>query len=116
MLGHPGKKLLFMGQDFGQWHEWDEKVSLDWYLAEEESHRKLQEYVRDLLHIYRKYPCLYHLTMTGTVSSGLTPMTATAAFLVLSVKMKLAKKEPAVYSKLHTCRSPGLPCRRSETL
>ena len=61
MLGHPGKKLLFMGQDFGQWHEWDEKVSLDWYLAEEESHKKLQEYVRDLLHIYRKYPCLYHL-------------------------------------------------------
>ena len=61
MLGHPGKKLLFMGQDFGQWHEWDEKVSLDWYLAEEESHKKLQEYVRDLLHIYRKYPCLYRL-------------------------------------------------------
>ena len=61
MLGHPGKKLLFMGQDFGQWHEWDEKVSLDWYLAEEESHKKLQEYVRDLLHIYKKYPCLYQL-------------------------------------------------------
>ena len=61
MLGHPGKKLLFMGQDFGQWHEWDEKVSLDWYLAEEESHKKLQEYVRDLLHIYRKYPCLHRL-------------------------------------------------------
>ena len=50
-----------MGQDFGQWHEWDEKVSLDWYLAEEESHKKLQEYVRDLLHIYKKYPCLYQL-------------------------------------------------------
>ena len=61
MCGHPGKKLLFMGQDFGQWHEWDEKVSLDWYLAEEESHKKLQEYVRDLLHIYKKYPCLYQL-------------------------------------------------------
>ena len=61
MMGHPGKKLLFMGQDFGQFHEWDEKVSLDWYLAEEESHKKLQEYVRDLLHIYKKYPCLYQL-------------------------------------------------------
>ena len=59
MFGHPGKKLLFMGQDFGQLHEWDEKVSLDWYLAEEEEHKSLQAYVRDLLHIYQKYPCMY---------------------------------------------------------
>ncbi|MGN0373352.1 MAG: 1,4-alpha-glucan branching protein GlgB [Enterocloster sp.] len=61
MLGHPGKKLLFMGQDFGQWHEWDEKVALDWYLADEDSHKKLQDYVKDLLHLYKKYPALYRL-------------------------------------------------------
>ena len=48
MLGHPGKKLLFMGQDFGQLHEWDEKVSLDWHLTEEDLHKDLQNYVRDL--------------------------------------------------------------------
>lgn len=59
MMGHPEKKLLFMGQDFGQLHEWDEKVSLDWYLTEEELHSDLQHYVRDLLHIYQKYPALY---------------------------------------------------------
>lgn len=59
MLGHPGKKLLFMGQDFGQYHEWDEKVALDWYLAEEPLNSGLQSYVRDLLHLYKKYPCLY---------------------------------------------------------
>lgn len=59
MMGHPGKKLLFMGQDFGQLHEWDEKVSLDWYLTEEELHSDLQHYVRNLLHIYQKYPALY---------------------------------------------------------
>ena len=59
MMGHPGKKLLFMGQDFGQWHEWDEKVSLDWYLADEDSHKGLQNYVKDLLHLYKKYPALY---------------------------------------------------------
>ncbi len=59
MLGHPGKKLLFMGQDFGQYHEWDEKVSLDWYLAEEPLHADLQGYVKDLLHLYKKYPALY---------------------------------------------------------
>ena len=61
MMGHPGKKLLFMGQDFGQWHEWDEKTSLDWYLTKEEDHEELQSYVRDLLHLYRRYPCLYRL-------------------------------------------------------
>lgn len=59
MFGHPGKKLLFMGQDFGQLHEWDEKVSLDWHLTEEDEHKSLQAYVRDLLHIYTKYPAMY---------------------------------------------------------
>lgn len=59
MLGHPGKKLLFMGQDFGQYHEWDEKVALDWYLTQEPQNADLQGYVKDLLHLYRKYPCLY---------------------------------------------------------
>lgn len=59
MMGHPGKKLLFMGQDFGQLHEWDEKVSLDWYLTDEDDHRELQSYVKDLLHLYKRYPSLY---------------------------------------------------------
>ncbi len=61
MMGHPGKKLLFMGQDFGQWHEWDEKVSLDWYLTDEEDNGDLQRYVRDLLHLYKRCPALYRL-------------------------------------------------------
>jgi 1,4-alpha-glucan branching enzyme len=59
MLGHPGKKLLFMGQDFGQFHEWDEKTALDWYLSEEPLGKNLKDYVRDLLHLYKKYPALY---------------------------------------------------------
>jgi len=59
MLGHPGKKLLFMGQDFGQFHEWDEKTALDWYLSEEPLGKSLKDYVRDLLHLYKKYPALY---------------------------------------------------------
>ena len=59
MLGHPGKKLLFMGQDFGQFHEWDEKTSLDWYLSEEPLGKSLKNYVSDLLHLYKKYPALY---------------------------------------------------------
>ena len=61
MLGHPGKKLLFMGQDFGQFYEWDEKVSLDWYLTKEPFHADLQNYVKGLLTLYHKYPALYRL-------------------------------------------------------
>ena len=61
MLGHPGKKLLFMGQDFAQWHEWDEKVSLDWHLTNEPLHKDLQNFASGLLHLYQKYPCLYRL-------------------------------------------------------
>ncbi len=61
MMGHPGKKLLFMGQDFGQYHEWDEKVALDWYLADEPLHKDLQKYYSNLLHVYQKYPALWQL-------------------------------------------------------
>lgn len=61
MMGHPGKKLLFMGQDFGQYHEWDEKVSLDWYLAGEPLHKDLQKYYSNLLHVYQKYSALWQL-------------------------------------------------------
>lgn len=59
MFGHPGKKLLFMGQDFGQLREWSEERELDWYLLGEKNHEHLQAYVRDLLHMYTKYPALY---------------------------------------------------------
>ncbi len=59
MCGHPGKKLLFMGQEFGQIAEWSEEREIDWYLLEEPLHQKLKDYVRDLWGIYRKYPALY---------------------------------------------------------
>ena len=59
MIGHPGKKLLFMGQDFGQYQEWSEERELDWYLLREENHQQLQNYVKELLKMYKKYPALY---------------------------------------------------------
>ncbi len=59
MMGHPGKKLLFMGQEFGQLREWSEERELDWFLLKEPLHRELQQYFRDLLHLYRKFPALY---------------------------------------------------------
>lgn len=59
MMGHPGRKLLFMGQEFAQLQEWSEKRSLDWYLLDEPEHKDMQEYVKKLLHIYKSYPALY---------------------------------------------------------
>ena len=61
MMGHSGKKLLFMGQDFAQEKEWSEERELDWYLLENPNHQKIQDWVRELLHLYRKNPCLYEL-------------------------------------------------------
>ena len=59
MMGHPGKKLLFMGQDFGQIQEWSEERELDWYLLDNPNHSHLSTFVKDLLHIYKKYPAMY---------------------------------------------------------
>ncbi len=59
MFGHAGKKLLFMGQDFGQEREWSEERELDWNLLGENLNKGLHEYVKELLTIYRKYPCMY---------------------------------------------------------
>lgn len=60
MFGHPGKKLLFMGQEFAQLREWSEDRSLDWYLLEQPLHSKMQNYVKALNNIYREYDALYY--------------------------------------------------------
>ena len=59
MIGHPGKKLLFMGQDFAQFREWSEARELDWYLLAEEKHVQMKAFVRELLHLYQGSPALY---------------------------------------------------------
>lgn len=59
MMGHPGKKLLFMGQEFAQIREWSEERELDWYLLDDPKHRAIQEWMKALLHIYKKYPSMY---------------------------------------------------------
>ena len=59
MTGHPGKKLLFMGQDFGQHREWSEKRELDWFLLDKEPNHHLQAFVKELLHLYKNNKCLY---------------------------------------------------------
>ena len=61
MMGHVGKKLLFMGQDFAQLQEWSEARELDWFLLAEDWHRQLQEFTKDLLHLYKKNKAMYEL-------------------------------------------------------
>jgi 1,4-alpha-glucan branching enzyme len=59
MFGHPGKKLLFMGDEFGQWSEWNHDASLEWNLLEHPSHAGLKRWVRDLNTLYRGEPLLH---------------------------------------------------------
>ncbi len=61
MYAAPGKKLLFMGGEIGQWREWSHEASLDWHLLEQDSHRALQRWVRDLNTCYRGEPALHQL-------------------------------------------------------
>ena len=59
MYGHPGKKLLFMGDEFGQWREWSHDRGLDWELLEQPAHRGLRHWLGDLNHVYRNQPALF---------------------------------------------------------
>ena len=59
MYGHPGKKLLFMGDEFGQWREWSHDRSLDWHLLDEAAHQRLRRYVQELNSRYHVEPSLY---------------------------------------------------------
>ncbi len=59
MMGHVGKKLLFMGQEFAQLREWSEDRELDWYLLAEPEHQAIQNWMRDLLHLYKSHKAMY---------------------------------------------------------
>src|SRR5207302_1311846 len=59
LYAHPGKKLLFMGGEFGQWREWNHDASLDWHLLDDPRHRGIQQWARDLNRLYRAQPALY---------------------------------------------------------
>ena len=61
LLAHPGKKLLFMGAELGQWHEWNDKESLDWYLLENEENRKIHRFFKEANEFYKKEPALWEI-------------------------------------------------------
>ncbi|MEN9628957.1 MAG: 1,4-alpha-glucan branching enzyme GlgB [Pseudomonadota bacterium] len=66
LYGHPGKKLLFMGSEFGQEREWNHDASLDWHLLDQPEHQGVQRLVRDLNHLYTRHPALHALDCSGT--------------------------------------------------
>jgi 1,4-alpha-glucan branching enzyme len=66
MYGHPGKKLLFMGSEIGDWNEWSHDRCLPWELLQFDYHRKLQDYVRELNRVYRSHPALYEVDFSYT--------------------------------------------------
>ena len=65
MYGHPGKKLLFMGGESGQWKEWVHEESMDWHALEHHSHQGIQKWLKDLNHFYRNEPALYELEFSN---------------------------------------------------
>ncbi len=65
MFGHPGKKLMFMGAEFGQWREWNYDSSLDWHLLDDQMHQGLQRWVQDLNHTYQREASLHQVDFEG---------------------------------------------------
>jgi 1,4-alpha-glucan branching enzyme len=65
MFGHPGKKLMFMGCEFGQWREWTSEASLDWHLTGEPLHAGLRQWVRDLNRTYQQERSLHEVDFEG---------------------------------------------------
>lgn len=65
MYGHPGKKLLFMGGEIGQWKEWVHEESVEWHALEYPFHRGVQKWMKDLNHVYRNEPALHELDFTN---------------------------------------------------
>src|SRR5687767_724462 len=66
MFGHPGKKLMFMGSEFGQWREWNYDSSLDWHLLDDRMHQGLRQWVQDLNHTYQREPSLHEVDFEGS--------------------------------------------------
>lgn len=120
MMGHPGKKLLFMGQDFAQLSEWSEKKSLDWHLLNEPQHKAMQEYVRALLGIYGRYKACSELDQYPEGFEWINPNDADR-----SIYSFIRKSPSGRGSLLFVCNfTPveradyrvGVPCRGKYTL
>lgn len=95
MVGHPGKKLLFMGQDFAQEREWSEERSLDWGLIDQDKHSQMKQYMKDLIKLYRKYPALYELDFDPKGFEWMSCLDADHS--IVSFVRKTRKKEETLF-------------------
>ena len=73
LLAHPGKKLLFMGAELGQWHEWNSNEQLDWYLLEKEENQKIHQFFKDANAFYKKEPALWQIDFSWEGFEWLVP-------------------------------------------
>jgi 1,4-alpha-glucan branching enzyme len=99
MYAHPGKKLMFMGCEFGQWREWSHERSLDWHLLEDGDtaprHGGLQRFVRDLNHLYAAEPALYELDTEPAGFEWIDCNDADASVVSLIRRSRVADDAPA---------------------
>lgn len=82
MYVHPGKKMMFMGQDFAQYNTWDSEGSLEWNLLEEDKHKKLNDYVGELNKLYKSQPALYELDNSESGFEWINNISARESILV----------------------------------
>ena len=73
LLAHPGKTLLFMGAELGQWHEWNSDQQLDWYLLEREENQKIHQFFKDINAFYKKEPALWEIDFDWAGFEWLVP-------------------------------------------
>ena len=73
LLAHPGKKLLFMGAELGQWHEWDDKGQLDWYLLDNEENQKIHQFFKDANAFYKRESALWEIDFSWEGFEWLVP-------------------------------------------
>jgi len=114
MMTHPGKKLLFMGQDFAQFAEWNEAKSLEWELVEEyESHRQMQAYYKALNHLYTSHPALYEGDYLQEGFEWIDCMDAERSIITFLRRSKNSKEQLLVVCNFtpvtHTAYRVGVP-------